>query len=265
MTGFPPTYNAGSSLFLIASWAPLISKVDFPNERVADRILPNVKHDLRDRHSRPVNRFWRDGLVEVIMDAENRNYYLAQKLAGQVAKRAGLRDPLGVVRLAWGTYTDFWNSTMMTPRLRGEQGELELPDPVIKYFKEHYDEDLSGSHVKSDAYEKRYHQLGPGTGIGSCCYRRSCPSSRSSSPVPIGAAYFHRSRRLRDCSQFPLRWSLSRSLRYLHPVAWLTFLQIGQILSCRARAVAAPGARHCRQLVKRATVLETGRYRLTSK
>ena len=119
MTDSRPSYNAGGGFFLIASWAPLITKADFPNERVANRILSNVKHDLGKRSARPVHRFWRDGLVGAIVKAENGNGYLAQKLAGKIARKAARRDPMGVVRLAWETYGDFWDSRIMesAPRM----------------------------------------------------------------------------------------------------------------------------------------------------
>ena len=230
MTGFPPAYNAGGNFFLIASWAPLVSKVDFPNEEAADRVLPNVKHDLKDRHARPVNRFWRDGLVEVIKDAENGNYYLAQKLAGKVARNAGLRDPLGVARLAWGTYTDFWNTTMMRPRVALEQGSLELPESMLKYFKEHYDEDLSGRHLQSTLtkqwhnstvawYWYRFLLLSPLLTL----FTIVIAGSNRASSIFIGVV---------SCAIVAVAVALvtEPSLRYLHPVAWLTFLQIGQIL-----------------------------------
>ena len=126
MTNARPAYNAGGGFFLVASWAPLITKADFPNERVAIRILSNVKHDLDKRSARPVHRFWRDGLVGAIVEAENGNGYLAEKLAGKIARKAARRDPLAVVRLAWETYGDFWDSKILVHRLGWEQGEREL-------------------------------------------------------------------------------------------------------------------------------------------
>ena len=86
MTGARPSYNAGGGFFLIASWAPLITRADFPNERVADRILSNVKYDLGKRSARPVQRFWPDGIVGAIVKAENGNEHLAQKLADFIEK-----------------------------------------------------------------------------------------------------------------------------------------------------------------------------------
>ena len=53
MTHSRPSYKRGGGFFLIASWAPLITRADFPNERVANRIFSNVKHDVTTRGTDP--------------------------------------------------------------------------------------------------------------------------------------------------------------------------------------------------------------------
>jgi hypothetical protein len=228
MTGSPPSYNAGGGFFLIAAWAPIVSEVDFPNERVANLILPNVKHDLSQRSSRPVNRFWKDGLVGVIKQAENGDDVLANKLAAKVARNAGLRDPLGVINLAWQTYLDFWDDKIMHERLELEQGNRELSEFFLKYFNEHYNENLSGHHLQSTPM-KQYHVaavfwyrlllLSP---LLSLLTIIIAGASRTSS-IFIGVVV---------CALMVVNTALVTEavVRYLHPVAWLTCLQLGQVL-----------------------------------
>ncbi len=228
MTGSPPSYNAGGGFFLVAAWAPIISQVDFPNERVANLILPNVKYELSRRSNRSVNRFWPDGLVGVIIKAENGNYLFAQKLAGKIARNAALRDPLGVANLAWETYTDFWDREIMNKRLVKEQGDRELSDYLLKYFNEHYDEDLSGHHLQSSLvkqwhvsafYWYRFLLLSP---LLSLLTIVTAGSYRSSS-IFIGVVV---------CALMVVNCALGTEavIRYLQPVAWLTCLQLGQVL-----------------------------------
>jgi hypothetical protein len=228
MTGTPPSYNAGGNFFLLAAWAPLVSKTDFPNERVANLILPKVKYDLRDRFSRPVNRFWPDGLVGVMIKAENGNVVLAQKLAGKVARNAVRRDPLGVAGLAWDTYADFWDRTIMDNRLLIEHGNRELSDNLIAYFKKHSNEDLSGHHLQptltkqwhlSAVYWYRFLLLSPLLSL----FTILIASSHRGSSIFIGVTV---------CALIAVSCALVTEsvIRYLHPVAWLTCLQLGQVL-----------------------------------
>ena len=94
-----------------------------------------------------MNRFWRDGSVGAIIKAENGNHYLAQKFGWQDCTKAGLRDPLGVVSLAWETYRDFWDRRNMGGELKRERGERELSGNLIKHFVKNYNEDLSEHHL----------------------------------------------------------------------------------------------------------------------
>jgi hypothetical protein len=246
MTQSRPAYNAGGGFFLIASWAPLITRADFPNERVANRILSNVKHDLSKRSARPVHRFWRDGLVGAIVKAENGNEYLAQKLAGKIAKKAALRDPMGVVRLAWETYGDFWDDRIMDWRLKSEQGVRELPSHLIKHFNEQYDEDLSRHHLQSTA-TKQWHRS------AAYWYRFLLLTPLLSLlTIVIAGAYRASSAfiAILVCALMVVNCALVTEavFRYLQPVAWLTILQLGQVLCAvsalwRRQALAVAGER----------------------
>lgn len=228
MTDSRPSYNAGGGFFLIASWAPLITRADFPNERVADRILSNVKHDLSKRSARPVHRFWRDGLVGAIVKAENGNGYLAQKLAGKIAKKAALRDPLGVASLAWETYGDFWDSRIMNWRLKSEEGAREVPAGLIRHFNRNYNEDLSGHHLQTTVI-KEWHRS------AIYWYRFLLLSPLLSLlTIVIGGPYRASSAFIAVlvCALMVVNCALVTEavFRYLQPVAWLTFLQLGQVL-----------------------------------
>ena len=229
MTNARPSYNAGGGFFLIASWAPLITREDFPNERVANLVLSNVKHDLGNRRARPVHRFWEDGLVGAIVKAEKGNAHLADKLAGKIAKKAARRDPMGVAWLAWQTYGDFWDRKTMSRRLGWEEGERELDDRLIGYFREHHAEDLAGRHLKSTV-TKEWHRS------ATYWYRFLLLSPLLSLLTIIIAGAYRASSAfiaVLVCALMLVNCALVTEpvFRYLQPVAWLTCLLLGQLLS----------------------------------
>lgn len=249
VTGLPPSYNAGGNFFLVASWAPIVSKADFPNERVADRVLANVKHDLGNRFSRPVQRFWKDGLVGAIKQEENGDYVRAQELAGKVARNAGRRDPMGVAALAWDTYTDFWNTRIVEWRLKSEGGLRELSDYLLTQFNERYKEDLSGHHLRS-TLTKRYH-------ISSFYWYRFLVLTPLLALFTIVIAGPNRSSSVfiavLVCAIMVVNCALVTEAvtRYLHPIAWLTSLLLGQVLCAahalrKGRETETPAANVCR-------------------
>jgi hypothetical protein len=167
-------------------------------------------------------------LVGVIIKAENGNEVLAQKLAGKVARNAALRDPVGVVRLAWETYTDFWNRRILEGRLIIEEGDRELPQSLIAHFSERYHEHLAGHHLKP-TLTKQWHfsavywylilLLSPAFSL----FTIIIAGPYRTSSIFIGVIV---------CALMVVNTALVTEavIRYLHPVAWLTCLQLGQVL-----------------------------------
>ena len=181
-----------------------------------------------------MHRFWRDGLVGAIVKAENGNGYLAQKLAGKVAKKAALRDPMGVVRLARGTYGDFWDDRIMNWRLKSEEGTREVPAGLIRYFNRNHNEDLSGHHLQSTVI-KEWHRS------ATYWYRFLLLSPLLSLLTILIAGTYRASSifiAILVCALMVVNCAVVTEavFRYLHPVAWLTCLQLGQVL-CAVSAV----------------------------
>jgi len=211
--------------------------------------LANVKHDLGNRFSRPVQRFWKDGLVGAIKQEENGDYVRAQELAGKVARNAGRRDPMGVAALAWDTYTDFWNTRIVEWRLKSEGGLRELSDYLLTQFNERYKEDLSGHHLRS-TLTKRYH-------ISSFYWYRFLVLTPLLALFTIVIAGPNRSSSVfiavLVCAIMVVNCALVTEAvtRYLHPIAWLTSLLLGQVLCAahalrKGRETETPAANVCR-------------------
>ena len=91
MTNQPPSYNSGAGFFLLSSWAPVVTPNDFPSREMAERVLPNLKFVLQDRHSRPAQQFVPGGLISLLFKEQDGEALKTNQLAKTIALHAGLR------------------------------------------------------------------------------------------------------------------------------------------------------------------------------
>ncbi len=146
LSGGPAVYNTEDGFFLLASWAPLLTRADFPDPVVYDRVIPNVGQPIRDRFARPGQRFVSDGLIEQIIRSRP-DEQSANDFARQTALNILRRDPVGVIKLGWRTYRDFWIPRVNANELKVEEGLKELDQPLIDLFRSQFKEDLAGHHL----------------------------------------------------------------------------------------------------------------------
>ena len=224
LTTLPPAYNGGDGFFLLGSWAPLVTAADLPSTEMADTLLPEVKFELKNRFSRPNQLFTRGGLIDLLTKEEGGDYRKANRVAKSTALHAGLRDPLGVAKLASLTYGDFWDGEMMKQGLLVAQGQRELDQWLLDHFLVHYAEDLSGRYLH-DSIAKWWH-------------RSAIPWYRFLLLSPLISLLLCIPRALRNESIFiaVIVWAvfvvgvalvLGPIVRYLHAIAWLMCIQIG--------------------------------------
>ncbi|MBU0673214.1 MAG: hypothetical protein KJ950_01065 [Proteobacteria bacterium] len=121
-----PAFQYENGFFLIASWAPVLKKQDFPIQEEADAIFDNLPFDLKDYRFRESQRWLPDCLVGRIK-ARFKEPGRANQLSLETARNALKRDPLGVINLAWLTYRDFWISAQLDEALHWDRGERPLP------------------------------------------------------------------------------------------------------------------------------------------
>jgi hypothetical protein len=156
VTGVPAGYNSADGLFLLASWAPLVIRADFPDPTLFDRLRPTLTHDLTDRLERPGQRFSQGGLIPRLIESERNDERRANALAKEIAVNAGRRDPWGVLALGWSTYLDFWNARNMAWVIHVDEGQEEADQQLIDLFRARYDEDISG-HQLLRGFVKSWH------------------------------------------------------------------------------------------------------------
>ena len=241
MTKQPPSYNSGAGFFLLSSWAPIVTPDDFPSREMAERVLPNLKFPLQDRQSRPAQQFLPGGLINLLFKEQDGDAGKTSQLAKKIALHAGLRDPMGVAKLAWQSYTDFWDTDRMKHSLVADQGRDELGQVLLDHFKTHYSEDLSGHHLQ-DTLAKRWHRaaipwsptpllLSPLFSLLLCI-----PRTHREETIFVGTL---------ACSVIVVATALGTvpTVRYIHALGWFTCLQVGILLDYLHAAVTRERAR----------------------
>jgi hypothetical protein len=228
VTGLPPAYNSADGYFLLASWAPLITRADFPDPALFDQIRPTLGSDLANRFTRPGQRFSPDGLIGRLIESQHNNERMANALAKQIAINAGRRDPLGVLALGWRTYLDFWNPTVMANVLQVDEGQLEADRPLIDIFRARYNEDISG-HQLIQSFVKSWH------GRAALWYRFVLLVPLVWLAALVFRLRYWRALLLLGVSAIGLllvdtMLVVEPVVRYLHSIAWLTILFCGVIV-----------------------------------
>jgi hypothetical protein len=227
MTNQPPSYNAADGLFLVASWAPVVTPDDFPSKAMAERVLPNLKFDLRKRSNQ---RFSKGGLVDLLVEEQGGNAREANLVAKKIALHAALRDPIGVIGLALETYADSWDRGSIMRNVLSDQGGLELDKRLIDHFKANYSEDLSKHHLQ-DTIAKRWHRaaapwynfllLSPFFSVLICI-----PRAHRKPAIFIGVIAW---------CVIAVSMGFGSTVRFYHALGWLTCIQLG-ILLCYVSA-----------------------------
>jgi hypothetical protein len=109
----PPAYQYEDGFFLAAAWSPLLKPEDADEPRAArvvEQMSDGGPYPLSDRSVRENQRWEEGGLVDRLQRAYG-DSLAANHAAKRMCLRALRRDPLGVVRLTWQTYADYWRSS----------------------------------------------------------------------------------------------------------------------------------------------------------
>jgi hypothetical protein len=107
--------------FLIADFAPLVEREDFPPDTPADSILSNLTIDRHDFNMRAAQHFSPGGLVwsiaHTFTDPEKQN-----DVAAATALHAVFRRPFGAFKLAWNTFILYFDPATLRATLQIDEG-----------------------------------------------------------------------------------------------------------------------------------------------
>jgi hypothetical protein len=107
--------------FLIADFAPLVEREDFPRDAPVNSILSNLTIDRHDFGMRPAQHFSPGGLVwsigRTVTDPRKQN-----DVAAATAIHAVFRQPLGALKLAWKTFMLYFDPVTLRDTLKIDEG-----------------------------------------------------------------------------------------------------------------------------------------------
>lgn len=133
----PPAYQYCDGYHLISSWAPLLTKEDFSDPGIEGYLQQYVSFSLKDRFQRMNHRWSYYGLIGYIhrmYDSKVKTNMVAYDTAMNIL----YRDPLGIMKLAWRSYMDYWNIKLLKRNLLGDRSIREYPDNLLEILKSNY-------------------------------------------------------------------------------------------------------------------------------
>jgi hypothetical protein len=226
----PPAYQYQSGIFLLAFLGPIVEPVDFPYPELRDDVFADLKYDLKDRHKRALHHWHPGGLIAKLHEAVP-DMLEADRAARTTVQNALTRDPLGVVRLAAATFSDYWNLHLLSVTMRSDRGESFLPDFMLVTLEEYFfirGDDLPFVKTFTNQYYMNawgwflFLLISPFIGLITFFI---CPRGkrRFIAVIVLAAAVSV----MMGCTlvQDP-------TIRFLHSLGWLVFLMLGCFISC---------------------------------
>ena len=226
----PPAYQYQSGFFLITSFAPIIEPIDFPNTELADKVFGNLKYDLKNYHKRGAQHWDPGGLVDVL------NRFIPDSLeADRIAKdtviNALRRNPFGLLEIVKRGFLDYLNINFLKAYVKGDiDYHRELPDYMLIKLRKYFSLYADNIHVFKTLTNKYYFFAWPWYLFLLClpfftlillfiCKRNIRKNVLvvflvTAIIVAISCTLIERP-----------------TIRYLHPVGWLSFIVIGNFIN----------------------------------
>lgn len=112
----PPAISSTEGLFLLSWWAPIVEPIDYPIAAEREALFRYPSLNRRDLYLRDFHRFDPDGLCARLENRcqkcdERTRLRTANDLARDTAVHAAMRNPMGVIKLAWLTFMNFLRET----------------------------------------------------------------------------------------------------------------------------------------------------------
>jgi len=130
-----PGYNAASGRFMLAAVLPIVARDDVQPFIDPARTSAIFDDEARERRARP-DELFQPGLAVDQIHGATKNLKQESRLAGSIATHAMLRNPLGLLDLAWSTYLDYFDQPFIQYRVLFEAGRREFDPGVIPHFVE---------------------------------------------------------------------------------------------------------------------------------
>ena len=225
----PPAYQYQTGMFLLANWAPVIKPVDLTRADITDMVFSDLKFDLADRHRRALQHWLPGGIVSRIKEAIPDDIE-AERVARETAFNALKRDPLGVASIAIYTFFDFWNLDFLSYGLEANLGDKALSEEMLEAIRNNFS--LAADKLPSlITFTKQYYLFAwPWYLFVLCCpfFALGCLAGSKRDARAYCFILF-----LYSSIIVTVICALSEgpTLRFLHALAWLSFICIGILIS----------------------------------
>jgi hypothetical protein len=152
LTGYlsdrPPAYLHGDGFFIASAWWSILAPGDAIDPQAAS-LIERLKADPPDIgfwREAEFHRWRPEGFVPRLVPALGGDRVRANAVAKATATRAGLRDPMGVLRLTAHNFGSYWtlDETRIRSGLLLDQGAYNVAtEPMSDFFRQHFDIDVA--------------------------------------------------------------------------------------------------------------------------
>ncbi len=227
LRGGRPAYNYAEGLFALASFAPIVQKVDFSDPLLAEKVFKEITYPLTDLNLREAHRWLEAGLVPSLV-RNTGGERKANRIARNVVISAMIRDPGGAIGIGIRTLSLYFDQASLMAGLKYDLGPDRFPIPELNGLAPYIDS--LGAEVVGPSPARWWHV-------------RAWPWYMFLMLCPLWAIvlFFATPPELR--AHAVLIFALASGLlltgpflatmavvRYLHPLSWLTLLTIALLL-----------------------------------
>ena len=224
----PPAYQYQDGIFLLAFLGPIVKPIDFPETNLRDTVFNHLKYNLKDRLQRAGNHWQPGGLIAQLNFAVP-NSLEANSLARQTAFNALKRDPIGVARLAFSGFLDYWNRDLLRACMSNDRGDRPLPEDLLQVLRKRFN--LSGDDLPYlRTFTNQYFFKAWAWYLFLLCLPITCFLNffvQKQGKLRFHLIIFIASFLVVSISSLLIE---GPTVRYLHPLGWLSFLVIGTFL-----------------------------------
>lgn len=237
LTGFlidrPPAYQYEAGFFLLAFWTPVVKPEDFPRQDLADTVFTDLKFDIKERINRGPHRWMPGGLIARIKEGFPTSEQ-ADRVAKETAINALKRDPIGIASLAFSGFKDYWNYETLHWGIKEDRDTRKIPKDILISLRDNFS--LSAEQLPFlKTFTNKYFALAWPWYLSLICL-----------PFISIILLFICERSMRRnvfCVFFVSTVIVAMScslierptIRYLHPLGWLSFLAMGVLIEWISR------------------------------
>ena len=216
-------YLSQGGYFLLAAWAPIVKPQDAPDQLSRDVLAEPSEFEIADPYQRQHQRWAPGGLIPRLRERYG-GFYKSNQAAKEMAYRAALRDPWGVLSLSWLLYKSYWHDELYRWTMKYDFDHRPLPERLARILQTHFR--LEASDFSQPTIIERYYRrarpwfavvlLSPLFGLAALCLVP--PPARPYAGLLLAAI-------MMGLSTVCLA-ALYPSFRYLHQLSWLTLLTV---------------------------------------